>query len=94
MAVEIRYLSSFERALSDLSPSERVLVLAAMAQLAEDWGQPHVHSGLSVRALRPSVYECRASQALRILFTRHGNTLLLRTVGDHRAIRRWLKNNA
>jgi hypothetical protein len=54
---------------------------------------PYLHAGLGVRALRRGVYECRATQSVRIGFTRHGDTLLVRTVGSHGTIRTWLKNN-
>jgi hypothetical protein len=79
----------FSRHYRGLSAAERRLCDEAIDALPEGFGQPHRHSGLGLRALRRGVCECRASQAMRIGFTRHGDTLLLRGVGNHDTIRAW-----
>ena len=76
-----------------LSKSEQQPCDSAVEALPFAFGQPHRHVGLGLRSLRRGVYECRASPALRIGFTRHGDRLLLHTVGSHDTIRRWLRVN-
>ena len=81
----------FSKLYGALLAAERRLCDQAVEALLEAFGQPHRHSALGLRALRRGVYECRASQAVRIGFTRHGDTLLLQTVGNHETIRAWLR---
>jgi hypothetical protein len=74
-----------------LSRTDQACCDAALEALPLAFGYPHRHAGLGVRAVRRGVYECRASQAIRIGFTRHGNTLLVHTVGNHDTFRAWLR---
>ena len=83
----------FVRACGGLSKKDQQLCDTAVEALSSAFGHPHRHSGLGLRALRRGVYECRVGLALRIGFTRHGETLLLHTIGNHDAIRAWLKQN-
>lgn len=76
-----------------LTETQQRLCDAQIEALPAAFGFPHRHAGLGLRALRRGVYECRLSQSLRIGFTRHENTLLLQTAGDHDTIRRWLRRN-
>jgi hypothetical protein len=81
----------FARHYAALSGADQRLCSEAVEALPGAFGHSHRHAGLGVRALRRGVYECRASQAVRIGFTRHGDTLLLQTVGNHDCIRAWLR---
>jgi hypothetical protein len=83
----------FMRQYGALSRADQRFCDAALEALPEAFGFPHRHTGLGVRALRRGVYECRASQAVRIGFTRHRGTLVLQAVGNHETIRAWLRNN-
>ena len=83
----------FIRQYDALPEAARQLCDGAIEALPEAFGHPHLHTGLGIRALRRGVYECRASQAVRIGFTQHGDTLLLQTVGNHETIRAWLRNS-
>jgi hypothetical protein len=82
----------FARHYGALTEADRRLCDEAIEALPGAFGQPQRHAGLGVRALRRGVYECRASQAMRIGFPRHGDTLLLQTVGNHETIRAWLRH--
>jgi hypothetical protein len=74
-----------------LSKTDRDSCDAALEALPVVFGFPHRHGGLGLRALRRGVHECRASQAIRIGVTRHGDTLLVQTVGNHDTIQAWLR---
>jgi hypothetical protein len=82
----------FVRQYGTLSETDRQLCDVAIEALPASFGYPHRHAGLGLRALRRGVYECRPSQAVRIGFTRHGDTLVLHTVGNHAVIRAWLRS--
>jgi hypothetical protein len=77
-----------------LSQIDQKLCDAALKALPNAFGHPHRHAGLGVRALRRGLYECRLSQSVRVGFTRHGDTLLLHTVGNHETVRAWLRANS
>ena len=81
----------FIRQYQALSDAEQRLCDAALEALPEGFGFPHRHAGLGIRALRRGVYECRATQSLRIGFTQHADTLLIHLVGNHDTIRAWLR---
>ena len=83
----------FVREYGALAKADQAYCDAAVEALPSAFGDPHHHGGLGVRALRRGVYECRARQSIRIGFTRHGDTLLLHTVGNHDTIRAWLRNS-
>jgi mRNA-degrading endonuclease RelE of RelBE toxin-antitoxin system len=84
----------FVRQYRGLSKADQRLCDGAVAALPKAFGYPHQHTGLGLRALRRGVYECRAGQAVRIGFTRHADTLLFQTVGNHDVIRTWLRHIA
>ncbi len=86
--------AAFQRALRKLPPADQRIVLEALVALSEAFGQPHVHSGLSIRQLRRHVYEVRVGLDLRVGFTLVRSSLVIQTVGNHDHIRAWLKENA
>lgn len=92
--IDLALAPGFRRQYNALSQANQALCDEAIEALSVAFGQPHRHAGLGLRALRRGIYECRVSQALRIGFTLHGDTLLLRTVGDHETIRTWLRHSS
>ena len=84
----------FMRQYGVLTKTDQQFCDTAVEALPDAFGHPHRHAGLGARALRRGIYECRAGQAVRIGFTRHGDTLLLHIVGNHDTIRNWLRNIA
>jgi hypothetical protein len=83
----------FMRQYRRLSMADQAACHECIESLPGSFGLPHQHAGLGLRALRRGVYECRVSRGVRIGFTRHGDTLLLQTVGNHDTLRAWLKNS-
>jgi hypothetical protein len=83
----------FVRNYRSLAPAEQVACDECIDALSGAFGHPHRHAGLGIRSLRRNVYEFRVGRSLRVGFTRQGETLLLQTVGNHDAIRAWLKNS-
>jgi len=80
--------------LARLPEVERAAVVAALRELPQQFGRPHLHSGLGIRRLRPDTFEFRTSRALRgLLLWRHGE-IRLECVGNHDDIRRYLRDRA
>lgn len=77
--------------LSALARKERADCLLALCDLSEAFGRPHVHSGLSVRKLGASVFECRAGLDLRFVFLDRGGDLFVFFLGDHDEVTKLLR---
>jgi len=78
--------------LRQLPRSERAECLIALCELAEDFGQPHLHSGLGIRKLGKKLFECRGSIAMRFIFLDRPTDLLVSFLGNHDEIRALLKS--
>jgi len=83
---------SVSSALAKLTPDTQAEVFAELRRLPGAFGQPHIHAGLGIRQLRPGVYEARAGREIRVVFERDGDLLVIKTVGDHGNVRRYLRN--
>ena len=61
-------------------------------QLANDFGNPHAHSGLGVRKIGRKSYEIRVWLKWRIVFVHDGEILKADDLLNHDGVRVWLKN--
>jgi hypothetical protein len=66
-------------------------VVLKLLELGNAFGNPHAHSGLGIRKLRADLFECRASLALRILFRASPEALILRFIGSHDEVQKYLR---
>ena len=83
---------SFERAYKKLTMAQQSAVDVALAKLEASFGHPHLHAGIGVRSIG-NYFECRAGLQLRILFVARSGDLVLVTVGNHDAIRAFIKSS-
>ena len=79
------------RRLSRVPREQRIECLLALCELAETFGSPHVHSGLSIRKLSKRTFEFRGNIDLRFLFHNRPNDLYVSFLGDHDEVRAALK---
>jgi hypothetical protein len=77
--------------LRDLPKSDKVECLSALCDLAEGFGQPHVHSGLGIRKLGQNLFECRGNRSLRFIFQNRPAELFISFLGDHDEVRALLR---
>ncbi len=63
-----------------------------LCQVAEHFGDPHLHSGLGLRKLGRVSYEARIWLDWRIVFILDGDRLIAYDIMNHNQIRIWLKN--
>ena len=61
--------------------------------MREGFGNPHLHSGLSVRKLARHLYECRTGLDLRLVFEARKGTLTFDFAGSHDEVRACLKSH-
>ena len=79
------------RRLRELEKNERIECLLSLCDLSEAFGQPHRHSGLSIRKLGGRLFECRGSLALRFLFQDRPGELFVSFVGTHDEVKTRLR---
>lgn len=80
------------RRLRELPKSEKVECLLALSALTESFGQPHSHSGLSIRKLGNNLFECRGSLAWRFIFQNRPTDLFISFLGNYDEIEVLLKS--
>ena len=80
------------RRLATLPREQRVECLLALCGLPETFGRPHLHTGLSIRKLTQTTFECRANINLRFLFHNRPDGLYVSFLGDHDEVRAVLKS--
>ena len=81
----------FQR-LSKLPRAERADCLLALHELQEAFGQPHQHSGLAIRKLRATTFECRGNLQLRFLFQNRPECLYIFALLNHDEVHRLLRS--
>ena len=91
MAIELRLSRKFLKGIEASSDDERGRLESALQSLQSQWGNPHAHSGLSIRRLTHNYYECRAGMDLRIVFMADPLLLTLFFAGNHDDVRRYLR---
>jgi hypothetical protein len=74
-----------------LPKQHRIECLLALCELSEDFGRPHVHSGLGIRKLGERLFECRGTRPLRFLFQNRPESLFVSFLGDHDAVKALLR---
>jgi len=87
----IRVRRSFGRAYKKLTPQQQTTVDKAIAHLESSFGRPHLDAGIGLRPFG-GYFEFRAGLGLRVLFVVQQSDPVLVVVGDHDAIRRFVKN--
>ena len=66
-------------------------VSAALKLVVEGFGNPHAHSGLSIRKLGKNLYECRTGLSWRLVFFAEKGILTFDFAGDHDEVRSYLR---
>ncbi len=82
----------FKAAARSLSDEQLDQLVEALRLLPVAFGQPHQHRGLGIRRLKGREFEFRINRDTRVVFTLEGSTAILRLVGSHDDVQRYLKN--
>ena len=85
--------ASYLRSLKKYSETEINDIKAAVVQLPDIFGKPHIHAGLGIRKIRRRIAELRCGLKLRVLFMRDSEDFVLLFAGDHDQAAKWLKEN-
>ena len=82
-----------QKQLRALPRSERADVVLKLLELGDVFGQPHEHAGLGIRKLRGDLFECRVGLGLRVLFRASADALIIRFIGSHDEVQKYLRGN-
>jgi len=82
-----------QKQLRALPRNERADLVLKLLELADVFGQPHRHTGLGIRKLRGDLFECRVGLARRVLFRASADGLLIRFIGSHDEVKKYLRGN-
>jgi mRNA-degrading endonuclease YafQ of YafQ-DinJ toxin-antitoxin module len=66
-------------------------VSATLKLVVEGFGNPHLHSGLSIRKLGKRLYECRTDLNWRLVFEANKSVLLFDFAGNHDEVQNYLR---
>jgi len=80
------------RRLSSLPKEQRSECMLALCELCEAFGQPHLHSGLSIRKLKEKTFVCRGNLSLRFVFYDQPDNLYVSFLGNHDEVRAGMKS--
>jgi hypothetical protein len=77
------------------SKSERREIGDAINQVLESWGRPHGHSGIAIRRLTKTIFECRVGldDRLAFVFIATPPELVFFFVGNHDDIQKLIRSN-
>ena len=87
MTCEIKTSSRFRKCIA----GKEADILETLRKVQAAFGQPHVHSGLSIRKIAPDTFECRTDLKLRLVFVACKGLLLFDFAGDHDEVQNYLR---
>jgi hypothetical protein len=76
------------------SKPERQAIGDAINQVLENWGRPHGHSGIGIRRLTRTIFECRVGldDRLAFLFIATPPELVFFFLGNHDEIQKLIRS--
>ena len=89
MSCEIETTARFRKSIPE---GHHAAVMETLNKMREGFGQPHVHSGLSIQKVRKNLFECRTGLGLRLLFEARKGTLTFDFAGNHDQINAELRH--
>ena len=87
--ISVELSKRFKKIVRDAGREEEVSV--ALRLILEGFGHPHAHSGLAIRKLGKSLYECRTGLAWRLVFVAQKGVLTFDFAGDHDEVQNYLR---
>ncbi len=87
MTCEIKTTARFRKRIA----GKETDALATMLKVQAGFGQPHHHSGISIRKLAPDVFECRTDLRTRLVFIAEKGVLTFDFAGNHGEVQNYLR---
>ena len=90
--MRVELTPELKAAIRALPKRQRKQIGQVITAVRAGFGNPHLHSGLGIRRLRDSLFECRVGLKLRLLFDAERGVMSFSDLGTHDEIRRIIKN--
>jgi mRNA-degrading endonuclease RelE of RelBE toxin-antitoxin system len=90
--LRVELTPELKKALRALPQPQRKRIGDVITAVRDGFGAPHHHSGLGIRRLRGSLFECRAGLKLRLTFDAEPGLLSFSDLGTHDEIRKIIKH--
>lgn len=90
--LRIELAPELKAAIRRLPKRQRHRIGEVITAVRDGFGTPHLHSGLGIRRLRDTLFECRVGLKLRLVFDAEPGVLSFSDLGTHDEIRKILKN--
>lgn len=87
MTCEIKTTARFRKRIAGMETD----VLATLLKVQAGFGQPYLHSGVSIRKLAPDLFECLTDLKTRLVFIAEKGVLTFDFAGDHDEARNYLR---
>jgi len=87
--ISVELSKRFKKIVRDAGREDEVS--AALKLVIAGFGNPHAHSGLSIRKLGKRIYECRTGLAWRLVFEAQKGVLTFDFAGDHDEVQNYLR---
>jgi hypothetical protein len=88
----IELTPELKAAIRSLPKGQRQQIGEVITAVGHGFGASHLHSGLGIRRLRDSVFECRVGLKLRLVFDAEPGILSFTDLATHDQVRKILKN--
>ena len=77
------------------SKAERLEIGDAINRVIESWGRPNAHSGIGIRRLTKTIFECRVGldDRLAFVFIASPAELFFFFIGNHDEIQKLIRSN-
>jgi mRNA-degrading endonuclease RelE of RelBE toxin-antitoxin system len=89
--LRIELTPELKAAIRRLPKSQRKQIGEVITAVRDGFGGPHLHSGLGIRRLRGSLFECRVGLKLRLVFDAEPGALSFTDIGTHDQIRKIIR---
>jgi mRNA-degrading endonuclease RelE of RelBE toxin-antitoxin system len=89
--LRIELTPELKAAIRRLPKSQRKQIGDVITAVRDGFGAPHLHSGLGIRRLRGSLFECRVGLKLRLVFDAEPGALSFTDIGTHDQIRKIIR---
>jgi hypothetical protein len=89
--LRIELAPELKATIRSLPKRQRQQIGEVITAVRDGFGAPHLHSGLGIRRLRDSLFECRVGLKLRLLFDAEPGVLSFTDLVTHDEVRKIIK---
>lgn len=90
--ISVELTKRFKKIVRESRREQEVATTLKLVQ--QGFGDPHAHTGISIRKLNKHLYECRTGLAWRLVFEANKGVLTFDFAGDHDEVQNYLRSKS